>query len=398
MSRRVVSCCILVVAVAIGAPALAQTSCSANDQLTFNFATASAASLSYAGTSSYTATSPGGASQSFSVGFATYGLSTPVVAGTTLPAINTMINDGSPITGNNLVIGGVFTARTTSITANTNVIVTTFTFATPVREFVIQTNDVDYASNQYRDWEHVIGISGGNSYTASIVSPFGTDNGAGAKTNASSSYQLGSSATPLTVGVNEAIGNAVSGNNSNTGTLTATFAQPVTSIVLRYGNSSQNPGGTATGQQAFGVQLVRFCPMPNIVIAKTSAPVATTGTTRFNIPGSDVDYTITVKNTGLSTVDINTALIGDILPANVTFFNGDIDTVTPGTQNFVFTPGSSGVTLGSGNISYSNNGGASYAYSPVAGYDPATNALRFNPQGTMAANSSFTIRFRAQVR
>ena len=45
-----------------------------------------------------------------------------------------------------------------------------------------------------------------------------------------------------------------------------------------------------------------------------------------------------------------------------------------------------------------HNGGGSYAYSPASGYDAAVNAIRLAPQGTMAPNSTFTIRFRAQVK
>jgi hypothetical protein len=82
----------------------------------------------------------------------------------------------------------------------------------------------------------------------------------------------------------------------------------------------------------------------------------------------------------------------------VTFLNGDIDSAGPLTNNFEFVPGASGLTFAAGNLSYSNNGGASYAYTPAAGYDPLVTAIRLNPQGVMAANSSFTLRFRARIK
>lgn len=379
--------------------AYAQTSCTAANQFRYDFTTAAAQTLNYATTYNWNATNTLAQTQAFSLSFQTFNLTSSVVAGVQMPAVTNIVNDGAPATGNNLVIGGIFAGRTATITANTRVIATTFTFATPVREFTVQANDVDFASNQYRDWMHIQGANGANTYTGVISTPFGTNNGTGAKTNAGSTIQLGASTTPLTVGVNEGIGNATAPNTDNSGTMTAVFAQPVTSVTLRYGNSNQSTGGGTTGQQAYGIQWIRFCPMPAIAIAKTSAPVATGGTdpNRFNIPGADVDYTITVSNTGGSTIDINTALIADVLPSNVTFFNGDIDTVTAGTQNFVFTPGTSGLTLAAGNIAYSNNGGSTYAYAPAAGYDAAVDAVRFLPQGTMAANSSFTIRFRTRI-
>jgi uncharacterized repeat protein (TIGR01451 family) len=393
---RIVAALGLVFGTAI--PAAAQTSCSATNQRVFNFGTAAAQTLSYAGSSNFTATSAGGGSQSFTLSFATFNLTNSQVAGVQMPAITNMINDGSPTTANNLMIGGTFSGRTANITANNRVIVTTFTFASPVRELSIQTNDIDFASNQYRDWIRITGSNGAATYSPAITTPFGTNNGAGPKTNGSSTLQLGVSTTPLTVAVEAAIGNATSGNTANNGTLTATFTQPVTAISLRYGNSNQSAGGT-TGQQAYGIQAVRFCPMPAIAVTKTSAPVVTLGTdpNRFNIPGAEVDYTITVANTGGSTVDINSARIADVLPANVTFFNGDIDAGTAGTQNFLFTPGTSGLTMPGSSIAYSNNGGSTYAYTPASGYDTNVNALRFSPQGTMAANSSFTIRFRTRI-
>jgi uncharacterized repeat protein (TIGR01451 family) len=384
---------------AIATPAIAQTSCTAANQYSYSFATATAATLSYTGTSSYTATRTAGGAQSFSVGFQTFNLSSSTINGTQMPAITNLINDGSPTTANNLMIGGTFAGRTTTITANSNVIVTTLTFATPVREFTIQVNDIDFATNQYRDWLHIVGVSGGSTYTASISTPFGSNNGAGAKTATNSTLQLGTSTTPLTVGVNEGIGNATSGNTANNGTLTAVFTQPVTSIVLRYGNSNQTPGGTTTGQQAFGIQRVAFCPMPNIVVDKTSAPATAVATdpNRFNIPGADVDYTITVTNNGGSTVDATTIVLTDLLPPNVTFNNVDLDAGTAGVQPYVLTAGTSGVALAAANVAYTNNNGSTYSYAPAAGIDPAVDGVRYSPTGTMAANSSFSVRFRTRV-
>lgn len=396
--KRVILRLLAAAVLCAGASATAQTSCTAANRFSFSFANQTAATLNYANSYNYNAANGSGQTRPFTLSFATFNLTSSLVATTQMPAINALINDGNPATGNNLMIGGVFALRTTNITANANVIVTNFTFATPVREFSMQVNDIDFATAQYRDWIHISGSNGGNVYSPSITTTFGNNNGAGPKTATNSTVQLGASTTPLVVGVNEGIGNATSGNNANNGTITLSFAQPVTGISLRYGNANQVTGGGVIGQQAFGVQSFSFCPMPTITVAKSSAPVATTGINRFAIPASDVDYTITVTNSGGSTVDIDSATIADILPANVTFFNGDIDAVTAGTQNVVLVPNSSGVTLAAGNVQYSNNGGSTYVYTPAAGYDAAVNALRFSVQGTMAANSSFSLRFRTRVK
>ena len=140
--------------------------------------------------------------------------------------------------------------------------------------------------------------------------------------------------------------------------------------------------------------------MPALTVLKSSTTVATAGTdpNRFNIPGSDTFYSITVSNSNTSPVDANAAFISDILPPQMTFFNGDIDGAGPLTGNFEFIPGSSGLTLAAGNLAYSNTSGATYVYAPTAGYDTNVNAIRFNPQGSMAANSSFTVRFRTRIK
>ncbi len=378
--------------------ASAQTSCTAANQFVYDFATQPATQLAYASTYNWTATNSLGATQAFSVGFFTNGVTNSVVGGFQMPRISTMVNDGNPATANNLAIGGTFGARTTSITSAVNVIRVTFTFPVPVREIAFQVNDIDYAANQYRDWFDIRGANGASTYTAAMTTPFGNNNTGGTATATNSTVQLGASTTPLTVGVNEALGNAVSGNAANNGTVTAVFAQPVRTVTLSYGNSNQSPGGTTTGQQAYGIQSLRFCPMPSVAVVKTSTPVATSGIDRFNLPGAFVDYSIQVTNSGGSTVDGSSTIVTDLLPAGVTFFNGDIDPGTAGVQPFVFTPGTSGLTLPAAGAAYSSNAGVTYAYTPAAGPDLAVNGVRYQPVGTMAANSSFTVRFRVAVK
>jgi hypothetical protein len=95
---------------------------------------------------------------------------------------------------------------------------------------------------------------------------------------------------------------------------------------------------------------------------------------------------------------MGTIMLTDPLPAATSFYNGDIDDAGPLATNFEFVPGTSGLTFAAANLAYSNNGGSSYAYSPAAGYDAAVNAIRLSAQGTMAANSSFSIRFRTRIK
>lgn len=375
----------------------AYAACDANNTYSFLFSSQPAASLNYANTYTYTAANPLGATQSFTTSFGINGMSSTQVAGAQMPAITNLITTSTGT--NTLMVGGIFTSRTANITTNTRTIRIIFTFPIPIRDLAITVHDIDFASNQYRDWFHVTGSNGVATYTPALSTPHGTNNGAGPRANASSSLTLGTTGAPYNLPVDQGLGVSTSPNNGvNTGDILLSFAQPVTSVTLRYGNYPLTAGETNTGQQAYGVSAVRFCPMPSLAISKTSAPFATTGPDRFNAPGSDVVYTIVATNNGGSPVDLDSLQVADLLPPQVTFYNGDFDPLAPGTDNFQFVPGSSGVSMSAANVAYSNNGGSTYAYVPSAGYDANVNAVQFSPTGSLAANASFTLRFRAQIK
>ncbi|NNC71554.1 MAG: hypothetical protein HKN78_01615 [Sphingomonadaceae bacterium] len=375
--------------------ASAHVSCNATNQFTFAFASQTAQTLSYAGTYNYTATNGLAQSVNVQVSFQTFGVFSSVVAGRQMPEISTLVS-GAP-TAQSLVLGAIFTGRTPNIALNNRVVVTTFTFAQPIRELRMNWHDIDFSSNQFRDYVQVLGRNGASTYTATLTSPAGNNNTGGPVTAAGSSLSFGPAVTPTVLTVDQAAGISSSGNNANTGNIDVLFDEPVTSVEWRYGNAPLTGTETNTGQQAVGITAISFCPMPNINVAKSSAPFDTSGPKRFNIPNTDVVYTLSVRNNGGSTVDANEIDLSDILPADVTFFNGDFNGAAAGTDNFEFVPGSSGLSLTAGDVTYSNNGGSTYAYSPSAGYDGNVDAVRFEPTGTFAANSSFTIRFRARI-
>lgn len=355
--------------------------CDASNLFSFSFANQPAATLSYGSTYNYTATSGGGSSRAFSVQVTQNGLVNTQVASTQMPAINTMIT-GSDATRRDLVIGGVFGSRTADINSSSRVITVTFSFATPIRELALVVHDVDYTLNQYRDWFAATGSNGTSTYTGSLT--FGSSNIAAV---------VGPASVPVAVASGAAVGTAVSGNNSEEGTINVSFAQPVTSVTLKYGNYPLQTGETTTGQQALGIASFSFCPMPVVSMTKTSAPVAGS-LGAFNIPGNDVVYTLTVTNTGGSTVDAGTIVLADVLPTNVTFNNAAFDGTTTLPVKLV---GSAGVTLSSAIITYRKSGGSTFTYTPAAGYDGQVAELRVIPGGTMAANSTFSIQFKARI-
>ncbi len=381
----------------------AHASCAAANQYNFSFSNQPAATLSYAGSYIHTASNALGAMQNFTVSFTTNGLTSATYNFINpLPAINTFVT-GANAAARTLVVGGTFDARTANIAGASNVITVTYTMAggVLVRDASLTLYDIDYSAFLYLDIVQITGTDGANTYTPSLSTPFGNSNApAGVRTAPGSSVTVGSSATPVIINSSQAAGNAASGDNSDTGNLVALFPQPVNSITVRFGNA---PRGfeTATFEQAIGISGLSFCPMPNLTVTKTSAPWSdpVNGTTNPKlIPGGDAIYSLTIANANTSPVDLSTTVLTDVMPADVTFYNGDIDDAGPLTTNFEFIPGTSGLSFAAANLAYSNNGGATYTYVPVAGYDANVNALRFAPTGSLASNSSFTIRFRARIK
>ena len=105
--------------------------------------------------------------------------------------------------------------------------------------------------------------------------------------------------------------------------------------------------------------------VPSLLITKTASVASdpVEGSTRPKaIPGATVTYTITVQNNGRGPVDSGALVISDPIPANTAM---SLTAKPP----FTFTNGStsSGLSVTSGsdaNITYSNNGGSSYTYTP----------------------------------
>jgi uncharacterized repeat protein (TIGR01451 family) len=372
--------------------------CDASNTYSFAFASVADASLNYGSTYTYTATNPLGAARSFTFRAVNNGLSSVQVNSENMPQISSDVTSGTG--GKTFQLGGVFPSRTASITSNTRTVRLTITFPVAVRDIVINTHDLDFTSNQFRDWLHVTGTDGTSTFVPVLSAPAGNNNGAGGRTATGSSVNFGADNAPFVLTSNEGVGTSSSADvNVTTGDVAITFAQPVTSVTISYGNFRLQSGESSTGQQRVGISQVRFCPMPAITVAKTSAPYITTAGSpdRFNSPGSDVAYTLTVTNSGGSPVDLSSLILTDVLPPNVAFYNGDYHASSPGMGPFELVAGSSGVTLPAGSRAYSNNSGATYAYAPGAGYDANIDALRLTPSGSMAANSSFTIRFRARI-
>lgn len=123
------------------------------------------------------------------------------------------------------------------------------------------------------------------------------------------------------------------------------------------------------------------------------------------IPGALTTYTISVSSPGYALTAESINLV-DVTPAGLALVVTDFGVAGSGPAQF--TAGSSGLSysyagLGSttDRLDFSDNGGATWTYVPVAaadGTDAAVTAIRLRPGNAMAANSSFTVRLRYRVR
>jgi hypothetical protein len=153
---------------------------------------------------------------------------------------------------------------------------------------------------------------------------------------------------------------------------------------------------------------------PTLVVAKSvqsfSDPVNLT-TNPKSIPGATKLYVVRVTNQGSGTVDSNALVIVDPLPANARLYVADLAAPGSGPISFVQGAPSSALTFTytalnntTDDVDFSNDGGTTWTYVPVAGADgcdTAVNALRLRPKGTMAGsgggNTWFELRFRVLI-
>ena len=145
------------------------------------------------------------------------------------------------------------------------------------------------------------------------------------------------------------------------------------------------------------LQVVKLQQLLSDPVNGSSTPLA--------IPGALVQYTVGVTNQGIGTVDSDSLVVTDPLPANVALF---VD--TSGGDPITFTNGStpSGLAYNyATDVTFSNQvgGGPPFNYTPVPdadGFDPAITGYRVAPTGIMSAasggnNPSFNITLRVRI-
>ncbi len=135
---------------------------------------------------------------------------------------------------------------------------------------------------------------------------------------------------------------------------------------------------------------------PSLTVFKSVRPISDDingGTDPLNIPGAIVEYEIRVVNQGSGTVDMDSLVINEVLPAALQLLVTDI-VPGEGPVNFVDGAGaaSSGLTISFAGLSSNaddvafSTDGVSYVYSPTPdgnGADANVAFIRITPQGTM---------------
>lgn len=295
------------------------------------------------------------------------------------PNLQTAVTGGLAVVDRSLI-------QLVDLANRTDVVTTTITLPRSVMGARFTVFDLDFGASQFADRIVVTGR-----FRGATVLPV--------LTNGVANYVIG----------NTAFGDAASDNTSGNGNVVVTFQQPVDTIIIQYGNHAAAPANP--GQQAISIHDISLCrPTTTIGATKVSSIVADplNGTTSPKaIPGALVDYVITLTNSGQVEVDGGSVQIVDAVPPDTKFCLADM---APGAGPVLFTDGSpssglsySFASLGSAtdNLSFSANGGTSYAHVPVPdadGCDPAITHFRVVPTGAFAPGSSITLRARFRIR
>jgi len=188
--------------------------------------------------------------------------------------------------------------------------------------------------------------------------------------------------------------------------ITSNTAGTHTNIIAAGGLTTSNAGPNNAAASANLV--VNAVPLTAVKSLRTySDPVNGTINPKA-IPGALVDYKITVDNRGAVSPDVDTVIITDAVPVNVSLFVGDLGGA--GSGPVVLTDGSppSGLSYTyasleetEDDVDFSSNGGAdNFTYIPqpnADGVDSLVTHIRVNPKGVFNNGTNFQLTFRVQV-
>ncbi|MEE9330949.1 MAG: hypothetical protein V3U89_01855 [Methylophilaceae bacterium] len=198
-------------------------------------------------------------------------------------------------------------------------------------------------------------------------------------------------------------------------TLTVAVSAPslpsVTNTASVSGNNFDNVSGNNSNSDTASVTAD-----PSITLKKTSKTISDPVNGNTNpkaIPGALSQYTLKATNTGLGAADNNSIVLSDAIPANTALYVNDISGAGTGPVRFVDGSPPSGLTYAfsslsstTDNLSFSNNGGTSYNYSPTAdanGVDSSVTHLKMATQGAFLGDNgsgapNFELKFRVKIQ
>ena len=172
---------------------------------------------------------------------------------------------------------------------------------------------------------------------------------------------------------------------------------PSLALTLR---TAVNQGGNDESGGFDNMTITAFPVLPDLTAAKTVETV----NSDYALPGNDVEYTVTIGNTG-GPVDAGSLRFIDALPATTTLFTGDLDGAG---NSVIFEDNSvpaSGLTCCSGaNIDYSDSVTTPpvFGYIPTSDYDDAITYIRIIPAGSVRDSQSDPVsvnfKFRSRIK
>ena len=184
------------------------------------------------------------------------------------------------------------------------------------------------------------------------------------------------------------------------GGLTAQFQRPGGPwLTMAVANISLASRKCAATEPTVTFGPVQISPCPDLTVTRTtqsfSDPLNNT-TNQKSIPGAIMLNVTNVRNSAPGTADTGSVVITEAIPANMALRVVNFDGSTPGPVRFSNGTPPSGLTytfvsLGNAgdDVSFSNNNGATYTYTPVAnadGVDLAVTNIRINPKGIFLGN------------
>jgi len=130
------------------------------------------------------------------------------------------------------------------------------------------------------------------------------------------------------------------------------------------------------------------------------------------IPGSVVDYTVSVTNPASGASNATSIVYVDTISSGTMLYVLDLG--VSGSGPLVFNDGSvlgvggsrltytySGLSSTTDQLEFSSDSGISWTYIPIpdaSGYDGSVTNIRVKPSGSQALGSTFTLRYRVMVR